>query len=371
MAELRDVGRMLEAAEHAAAADDLAAADELLRSIARIQEAELGPLHPDLANTLNNLAVVAENAGRLGDAETFYRRAVAIASASLPADHPMVAASRNNLEDFCRARGLAIDTSAVAVPAAEHSAVSAPAGGEVVAAASPPDIDATPAPPESPRPGPAPPARTPPEPQPPSPRREPRTLAKAAIGVVVVLVIAMILVRRPWSSRETPTAAPAAGSTTPARPPAPALPTPVPTVSAPTEQPRPPTIVPPSGDRSVAAGKSPAASRSSGAGTVVTAQLCRTFSTSGGSWRCDPADDPVSPGALVLYTRIKSPRDAVVVHRWYRGETLRQSVRLTIRANATDGYRTYSRQTVDRGDWHVEVRNAEGALLQERRFVVQ
>jgi hypothetical protein len=80
----------------------------------------------------------------------------------------------------------------------------------------------------------------------------------------------------------------------------------------------------------------------------------------------------VSPGPIVLYTRVRSPGDAVVVHRWYRGDALRQSVKLTIRANATEGYRTYSRQTVDGGaDWHVEVRSAEGALLHERRFVVR
>ena len=179
MSELRDAGRMLEAAEHAAAADDLASADELLRSAARIQEAELGPFHPALANTLNNLAVVAEKAGRLGDAETFYRRAVAIASASLPADDPMIAASRTNLEDFSRAHGLAIDTGAVAVPS---------------------------------------------EPHPPTPRRDSRSLAKAAIGVVVVLVTATVLVRRPWSSRETSTGAPTAGSTTPAQPGSPGFP---------------------------------------------------------------------------------------------------------------------------------------------------
>ena len=319
MSELQDARRMLEAAEQAAVADDLASADELLRSAARIQEAELGPLHPDLANTLNNLAVVAEKAGRLGDAEAFYRRAVAIASASLPPDHPMIAASRNNLEDFCRARGLAIDTRA----------------------------------------------------HPPAPRRDLRSLAKAAISVVVVLVTAAVLVRRPWSSRETSTA-PTAGSSKPAQPGAPALPTREPAISAPIEQPRLPTIVPPSGDRGIPAGKPPARSRSSGTITLITAQLCRTFSTSGGSWRCDPAVDPVRPGAIVLYTRIKSPRDAVVVHRWYRGDALRQSVRLPIRANATAGYRTYSRQTVDRGaDWHVEVRSAEGALLHERRFIVR
>jgi hypothetical protein len=372
MSKLQDAGRMLEAAEQAAVAEDLASADELLRSAARIQETELGALHPDLANTLNNLAVVAEKAGRLGDAEMFYRRAVAIASRSLPADHPMIAASRNNLEDFCRARGLAIDTPAVATPAVGDSAASAPVGADVVAADSALTMDATPPPSESPRPASDPRARTASEPHPPAPRRDSRSLAKTAIGVVVVLVIATVLVRRPWSSRDTPTAAPAEGSTTPAGRGAPGLPAREPGISAPTEQPRPPTIALPGGERSVSAAKPPAPSRSSGAITLSTAQLCRTFSTSGGRWRCDPAVDPVAPGPIVLYTRIKSPRDVVVVHRWYRGDALRQSVRLTIRANAPDGYRTYSRQTVNRGaDWHVEVRSPEGALLHERRFVVQ
>ena len=91
----------------------------------------------------------------------------------------------------------------------------------------------------------------------------------------------------------------------------------------------------------------------------------------GGSWRCDPAGDSAAPGRLVLYTRVRSPRNAVVVHRWYRGDTLRQSVRLAIQANPTEGYRTYSRQTVDAGDWRVEVRSADGSLLHEQRFAVR
>jgi hypothetical protein len=372
MSELRDAERMLEAAEQAAAADDLASADELLRGAARIQEAELGALHPDLANTLNNLAIVAEKAGRLGDAETFYRWAVAIASASLPVDHPMTAAGRKNLEGFCRAHGLAIDTPGVVTLAARDSAVSAPVGTDVVAADSALAMEATPPPSESPRPIPGPRTRTASEPHPPAPRSDSRFLAKAAIGVVVVLVTATVLVRRPWSSRETSTAAPTAEPTTPAQAGARARPTREPAMPAPIEQARPPTIVPPGGERGVRAGEPPARSRSSGAISLTTAQLCRTFSTSAGSWRCDPAVDPVSPGPIVLYTRVRSPGDAVVVHRWYRGDALRQSVKLTIRANATEGYRTYSRQTVDGGaDWHVEVRSAEGALLHERRFVVR
>jgi hypothetical protein len=132
-------------------------------------------------------------------------------------------------------------------------------------------------------------------------------------------------------------------------------------VPAPIEPARPP-----------AADKPPAVSPSSGAITLATMQLCRTFSTSGANWRCDPVVEPVSPGPIVLYTRFKSPRDAVVVHRWYRRDTLRQSVKLTIRANATDGYRTYSRQTVDGGvDWRVEVTSANGELLHEQRFAVR
>ena len=79
----------------------------------------------------------------------------------------------------------------------------------------------------------------------------------------------------------------------------------------------------------------------------------------------------MAPGPIVLYTRARSLRDAAVVHRWYRGDTLRQSVKLTIRANPTAGYRTYSRQTVDSGDWRVEVRSEDGDLLHERRFAVR
>ena len=80
----------------------------------------------------------------------------------------------------------------------------------------------------------------------------------------------------------------------------------------------------------------------------------------------------MAPGRIILYTRVRSPHDAVVTHRWYRGQTLRQSVELTILASATEGYRTYSRYAVDSGeDWRVEVRSAAGDLLHEQRFAVR
>jgi len=139
----------------------------------------------------------------------------------------------------------------------------------------------------------------------------------------------------------------------------------------PIEQAQPPKVVSRGDDRDVVTDR-PTASTPSDAISLATVQLCRTFSTSGGSWRCDPAGDSVAQGRLVLYTRVRSPRDAAVVHRWYRGDTLQQSVKLPIHANATEGYRTYSRQTVDGvGDWRVEVSSANGDLLHEQRFAVR
>jgi len=79
----------------------------------------------------------------------------------------------------------------------------------------------------------------------------------------------------------------------------------------------------------------------------------------------------VAPGPIVLYTRVRSPRDGLIIHRWFRGDTLRKSAQLKIGANAAEGYRTFSRETVDQGDWRVEVRTADGDLLHEQRLAVR
>jgi hypothetical protein len=333
MTDQLDAGRMLESAERAASGGDLASAEELLRKAARLQESQLGPLHPDLANTLNNLAIVMEKTERLSEAEAFYRRGSAIASAALPSDHPMVAASRQNLEDFCRARGLPIEVPAPVVASARQTA----------------------------------PATAPP----PHPKRW-ASLGSMLVGGIV-LVAGMALVWRLLSPRETPTpisapeaAPPRAAEPAPSPPPAPPAAAPLASPAS-VERPQQPTVAPPGDD--------PAGRRivpSAGAVTLVTAELCQSFATSGDRWRCDPAGDAVSQGSLVLYTRVRSPRDAEVIHQWYRGDALRQSTRLTTRTNATEGYRTYSRQTVGSGeDWRVEVRSASGELLYEQRFVVR
>ena len=77
---------------------------------------------------------------------------------------------------------------------------------------------------------------------------------------------------------------------------------------------------------------------------------------------------------MFFYTRVKSSSDTTVQHRWYVNDGLLQSVNLRVRANSGAGFRTYSRNTVTaerRGTWRLELRDADGALLHEERFVVQ
>jgi hypothetical protein len=320
ISEPRDVQDLLAEAERAADAGDLVSAEELLSAAAQLQQAEMGPLHPDLANTLNNLAIIAEKAGRLNDAETFYRRAVEIASASLPADDSMVTASRQNLEDFCHAHGLPLEKTAV-IELARSEAAILPAP---TAAPQPPAVsgDASRAP------------------------------AAMAIGVVAA-VIAALLIGRPRSPRPESITVPAAEPTpAPAAEPARAAPAALASI-----------------DRKLSPAPTVGRSLAPVAIALATVELCQSFSRR--DWKCVPAGDSVAPGTIVLYTRIRSPREGIIVHRWYRGDALRKSTQLRIGSNAAEGYRTYSGQTVDPGEWRVEVRSAGGDLLHEQRFAVR
>src|SRR5688572_13683448 len=108
MTDELDPARLVEAAQQAAAAGDCSEAERLLREAAAIQERSLGSLHPDLASTLNNLALVCERTNKFDEAERGYRRAHAIAVASLGPKHPFVATSLKNLVDFCAAHEIPI-----------------------------------------------------------------------------------------------------------------------------------------------------------------------------------------------------------------------------------------------------------------------
>jgi hypothetical protein len=105
----------------------------------------------------------------------------------------------------------------------------------------------------------------------------------------------------------------------------------------------------------------------------VSAELCRTLDTRAGEWHCAPVNGVLQPGAVFFYTRVASPTDTTIEHRWYRNERLHQAVSLRVRANQRDGYRTYSRMTVSAeriGDWRVELRTVKGAVLRAEHFTV-
>lgn len=318
MPDTREARSVVEAAEQAAAASDYAQAEQLLREAALLQEADLGSLHPDLANTLNNLGVVCEITDKPVDAERFFRRASAIATAALAPDHPFVATSRKNLEDdFCEVRGIAVDPPIHEIPPERPSNEESPEVAPQIA---------------------------------PTQSSRPLPIGALIAGALLFALLGAVT----WSRSndeaqplETPTASPARDPI-PAEVPretseAPPAPAPGAAESRATETPisRAPVV----------ASRSP---------VVSSAQLCSDLSTgaargSSSDWQCVSPSLPVSTGALFFYTRVKSPLE------------------LPIRANTSAGYRTYSKATVNNespADWRVELRTTNGDLLYEERFAV-
>lgn len=386
--ELRTI---LEAAERAAAAEDFVSAEQHLRQAATLQERQLGAGHPDLANTLNNLGIVSEYVGKPADAEACYRRAYRIAAAALPAEHPLVQTSGQNLRDFCEATGKPFELREELPelePFASEAAVPRP---QPKLASVPPPAPAKPAPqfvmPDLP-------LRTGGDRTPEQAARQPTSAKRTAYPVspssnrpiapiVIGVVLAIALAAWWFEFRESPRPAPAASSDEapapprdavtpreePAPPPAAAQATPPPIAEA-TPKPAAPPAAP-----SVSESKSPprrTESVATGDLSIVDAKVCRSLSTS--SWTCTPATSPAAPGVFFFYTRIRSPRDATVQHRWSVDGRLVRSVNLRIAANPGAGYRTYTRNTVAanrRGNWTIELRDAKGALLHEERLTVR
>jgi hypothetical protein len=351
MPETPELQSVVDAAEQAAATGDYASAERLLREAAALQEANLGPLHPDLANTLNNLAVVCEITEKPADAERYFRRAWEIAKAVLEPDHPFVATSRKNLEDFCKARGTPVD------PPVAPPIKAAPVARDPRTMTTKTAKPAAPVQPERPLLD---------HGRPIAHRGWPRALWIGVLiaGGLIVTFIATPLFRSNDAVEPPPPVNPAPASA------------PKPTESTPTSR---EAGAPPSGLKPPAAAAKPSAGATTRlAPVVVAARLCRGLSTdeigSGGDWRCVPPSQPAGTGALFFYTRLKSPVDTTVQHRWFRGDRLRQAVELRIRANTIGGYRTYSRNTIndlDPSEWRVELRTSNGVLLHEERFTVR
>ena len=80
--------------------------EPLDRKAIAISEKALPAEHPDLATSYNNLAGVAYRAqGRFAEAEPLFLKAIAIKEKVLPADHPDLATSYSNLAGLYRAEG--------------------------------------------------------------------------------------------------------------------------------------------------------------------------------------------------------------------------------------------------------------------------
>ena len=76
---------------------DYAKAEPLYQRALAIREKALGPEHPDVARSLNNLANLYHDRGDYAKAEPLYQRALAIREKSLGPEHPDVADSLNSL----------------------------------------------------------------------------------------------------------------------------------------------------------------------------------------------------------------------------------------------------------------------------------
>ncbi len=105
MDEPDQIAKAVSDAENASAEGDHARAEQALRRALWLQEAHFGHVHPEVANTLNNLGVVCDTLGRPNEAEFLYRRALGLARTTLPAGHPYIETSLENLKALYRTQG--------------------------------------------------------------------------------------------------------------------------------------------------------------------------------------------------------------------------------------------------------------------------
>ena len=346
---------ILESAQRAASSGDYALAESLLREVARLQADRLGPQHPDLASTFNNLGVVCERANNLLDAGKFYRQALSIASGCLDADHPLVVTSRNNFNEFHRVLGL-VDTAA-----SPHVDVPAPAGEledslrRTAERAHDANIFAT---------------------------APPSTSMRLAIVPGIATAVALLAALAIWWTRAPVKPGSVESETVERR--VSELGEPLVSVSpsqesAPSQQVSTRTIRQRPAVEMVTRLSEPSAEHAASRTTVsasthepaqaIEVSVCETLSIVGGRWECTPTSDPAAGVALYFYTRIVSPTTSRIHHRWYQNGVLRHDVSLAVETSRS-GYRTYSRRRVDSGDWRVEVVDADGAVLGEQRVSV-
>ena len=345
MTDLLDPAPIIEAAQQAAAAGDYSEAERLLREAAAIQELGLGSVHPDLASTLNNLALVCERTNKLDEAEHGYRRAHAIAVASLGPGHPFVTTSLKNLVDFCAAHDIPFWKPPAAVSDDENSSPEPEAG------AAPEPVLAVHAP---------------------GMTWPPRTIAMVSLGLAVVVAVAFAVQRRGITDPSNPLPQAQNRSSSTNDSPATSMTTSPPLDKQPTvtlERRAGTTPAP------VERPNAPETSIKSVPVRVLNARLCSTLEKRGSpDWQCAPVNNDPQPGTYILYTRLLTNGETTVEHRWYRGERVQQVRRLRVAASPGQGYRTFSSNTIGperAGDWKVELRGADGTVLWEEHFVIR
>ncbi|MDT3776125.1 FxSxx-COOH system tetratricopeptide repeat protein [Nitrospira sp. MA-1] len=77
-------------------------AEPLFQRSLAIWEEALGPTHPDVATSLNNLAGLYDSQGQYGKAEPLYQRTLTILEEALGLEHPDTQTVRENYEDFLK-----------------------------------------------------------------------------------------------------------------------------------------------------------------------------------------------------------------------------------------------------------------------------
>jgi tetratricopeptide (TPR) repeat protein len=88
-----------------------------------VAEQNVGPDHPDVATSLNNLALLYDTQGDYAKAEPLYKRSLAISEKALGPDHPAVATSLENLAALYRATKRNAEAEALEKRAAQIRAI--------------------------------------------------------------------------------------------------------------------------------------------------------------------------------------------------------------------------------------------------------
>ena len=103
--EVRESSRLAGLAIVAQTNAEYAEARALHEQVLAIRERMLGPMHPDVARTLNNLGGVHHSLGEFAVGRAMHRRVLVILERTLGPEHPDVAASLNNLAATLEATG--------------------------------------------------------------------------------------------------------------------------------------------------------------------------------------------------------------------------------------------------------------------------